>query len=166
MLCVTVSRGVAKAIVRAVCLINDDHNVAAIREQRVLLFAELALSIQAKLLERGEVDATGGLLRQQLTQLCTRLDIARSLRQDGGPVEGLEELLIQLGTVIEHNDGRAEHLGPTHNLGGVELHLHGLARTRRVPDDASAFVAARRRDRGTHSLGHREVLVRLRDAHD
>ena len=35
-----------------------------------------------------------------------------------------------------------------------------------MPDDASALVAARRRDRGTHSLGHREVLVRLRDAHD
>ena len=61
-LCVTVSRGVAKTIVGTVCLVDDDHDVAPVREQRVLGLTQLTLAVQAKLLEGREVNTTRGLL--------------------------------------------------------------------------------------------------------
>jgi hypothetical protein len=152
------------AVVAAVGLVGDDDDVPPVREQGVR-GAGFALGLgAAELLQRGEVDPAGAALAELGAQLLAGADLAGLLGQQGGALEAVEQLGVELGAVGEDDDGGVRQLRVAHHLRGVQLHLHGLAGALGVPDHADPSVGADGLDGGADGLGHGEVLVRFRDA--
>ena len=73
---------------------------------------------------------------------------------------------VEFGAVGEQHDGGVGQSRVPHDLGGVELHLHGFSGALGVPDDAGAPVGVHGADGGADGLGHGEVLVGFGDALD
>ena len=131
-----------EVVLAPVSLVGDDHDVPAIREDRVAITHLRG----EELLDRREDDPARG---------------DRELRSKVGPVLGLdgilaeqiatagerpEELVVEIVAVGQDDDRRVGHRGFEDHPAGVEGHRQALARTLRVPDDADppiAGVAAR-----------------------
>ena len=128
--------GLAEAILAAVRLVGDHHNVATVSEHRVAV----AVFARCELLQRGEDDAARGAL-----ELGSQVGAGRRLHgrlwEDAGRREGFtEELVVEVVAVGDEHQGRVCHALITHDLRGVEHHLEALARPLRVPHHATATV--------------------------
>ena len=79
--CVAQVPGVAveAVVVAAVCLVDDDQDVAAVGEERVISAGFLLCLGTAELLERGEDDAADAAHGQFLAEFFPGLDLDRSL---------------------------------------------------------------------------------------
>ena len=151
-------------VVAAVGLVHHDDDIPPVGELRVVGTSVLLGLAPGELLQGREVDATGDPLAELLAKLLTAGHGLGLVRKQHAHLERVEELLVELGAVGDHHDGGVQQFGLPRDPGGVELHLHGLARALGVPDDAGLAVALDREHSAGHSLGDSEVLVRLRDA--
>ncbi len=93
------------------------------------------------------------------------LSLDRALWQGPGRREHLvEQLVVEIVAVGQHDRGRVCHGRVPQQLADVEQHLQALAGPLRVPHDASPPVTALyRRDGLGDCLVHRMELVVLRD---
>ena len=147
-------------------LVGDDDDVAPVREQRVSRSGVTFGLAQAELLQGGEVDAARAAVRQLRPQIVAGADLHRLLGEQVGDLEAVEQLGVQLGAVGDDDDRGVGQSRVPHDLGGVELHLHGLAGALGVPHDAGPAVGVHGAHGGTDGFGDGEVLVGLGDAFD
>ena len=95
-----------------------------------------------ELLDGGEHDSTGRPV-EQLSELCASLGLSRVLpKQLVTAGEDAEELPVEVDSVGQRDDGRVLELGAPDQLAGEEGHGEALAGALRMPDDATAAVAA------------------------
>ena len=123
-----------EAILAAVGLVADHHDVAAVGQhrERILVLA------RGELLDGGEDDAARGTVGQQLAQLWPRLGLHRRLAQAlAGTGEHPEQLVVQVVAVGDHHDGRIAHARVRHQCAGQAGHLDALAGALGVPDHAT-----------------------------
>ena len=64
-------------------------------------------------------------------------------QQVGTASEGIEELVVEIVAVGQHDDGGVLHRRIANEAAGVERHRQALARSLRVPDDADAPITRR-----------------------
>ena len=128
---------VDEVVLAAMGFVGDDHDVAAVREERMpvpLLFGE-------EFLDGGEDHATGRD-RKLLAQVGPVSRLHRRLAQQIlAAGEGAEELVVQIVAVGDDHDGRVGHGWMEDQATGVEGHGEALAGALRVPDHADALVA-------------------------
>ena len=128
---------VDEVVLAAMRLVGDDHDVAALRQQRVAV----ALLLGEELLDGGEHHAAR-LDREFRAQIGPALRLHRRLPQQVPAArEGAEELVVEVVAVGQHDDGRVLHRRFADDPPGVERHRQALARALGVPDDADAPVA-------------------------
>ena len=165
----------AEAVLRAVRLVGDHHDVFPGGQ----LLVHIAL-VRLKFLDGGEDHAARSHFEQVL-QLLAVLGLHRLLPQQLlGSGEGVEQLVVQIVAVGNHQDRRV--IQRQHDLAGVEHHRQRLARALRVPHHPGLLVApgllrhagqsvagrgllclqlghARRTQGGSHRRIHRVILV-------
>ncbi len=148
----------------AVRLVDHDDHVAPVGEKRMLR-AGVLLGVRAsELLQCCEVDAARDPVAQFVAQLRPFAHLHRLFGEKQALIERLEQLPVEFGAIGDDDDCGVLELVVARNEIGVQLHLHRLARALGVPDDAGLAVRLDRLHGAADGLGHREVLVRLRDA--
>jgi hypothetical protein len=128
-------------VVAAVRLVDDHDDVASVGEQRVIRTRLAFPGGETELLQGGEVDAAGGAVGEFVAQLSALGDLDGGFAQQPGPVERLIKLTVEFLAVGDDDDRRVLELGLLGHQLRVQLHLHRLARTLGVPDDAGLPVA-------------------------
>ena len=146
-------------VVTAVRLINNDNDVAPVRQQWMLLSSRLLVLGQPELLQGCEVDSSGAPLRQLFTQRRPTRHLLRLFWQQCAGCERVRKLVVQLRPVSNDNDGGVRKSGVAHHLGGEQLHLHRLAGPLRMPHHPRATVGIHRPHSTVDRLLHGEVLV-------
>ena len=155
-----------KAVLRAVRLIGDHHNVLPVRQHRKTVF----VLPRHELLDGGKHDAARRPVRQQRAQLLPRAGLHRLLTQQVlRQAEHAEELAVKVIAVGDDHDGRVGHRGLLHHTRGETRHGDALAAALRVPHHAALALHAagrtgpRRRHHLRDGRAHRMELVVARD---
>src|SRR5699024_3718274 len=101
MACITIKI----VVVAAVSLINDNNNVLAIAEQRMLRARVFFFFAETKFLQGSEIDPPGPPPRELRTQLRSGADLQRSVRQKLGASEAGIQLPVEFRTISHENNG-------------------------------------------------------------
>ena len=138
---------VDEVILAAVRLVRDHHDVAAVREEGMLV----TLRLGEELLDRREDDSPGGDLEQR-TEMGAAVGLLRGVAQEIGTArEGAEKLLVQVVAVREDDERRVLQLGLDDQLPGVEDHGETLPGSLRVPENSQLAEVWMR---GFHKFEH------------
>jgi len=155
-----------EAILAAVRLVGDDHDVGAIGQRRETGLVRR----RGELLQRGE-DHAAGSAAQQGAQVLAVLRLHRRLpEQIAAHGEGRKELVVEVVAVGQHHQRGVGHARLQHQQAGVERHQQALARALRVPDHARLAVARRLLPHAGQAvdgrvLGHRMLAGPQRRCH-
>ena len=154
--------GGGKAVLGAVGLVGNHHDVVPVRKHRehVLVFTG------HELLDRGKHNPARWPVRQQLPQFLPgrglhRLFAQQVLRQ----TEDAKELAVQVVAVGNHHHGRVLHGWFLHHPGGETGHGDALAAALRMPHHAALALylgrafGLRSRHHMRHGGAHRVVLM-------
>ena len=148
-----------EAVLAAVRLVGHDHHVGALRDHAVRL---------GELLDGREHHAARRAVEQRL-QMLPAFGLHRGLPQQRAPGgEGVEELVVEIVAVGDHDDRRVGQARLADQRAGQHQHGQRLARALGVPDHAAAPVALTRgrpqaRQHAGPRLAHRAELVVARD---
>ncbi len=147
-----------EAVLASVGLIGDDDDVPPVGEPG----KGVPLLLRQELLDRGEDNAAGGP-RQVAAELCPIFHLDRSLAQQLlARREHAKELIVEVVSVRDDDDGRVLELRSEDELAREEGHGEALAGPLGVPDDAAPAVPVRAGcsdSRGDRLPGSVELVV-------
>ena len=151
-----------EAVLRAVCLIADHDDVAAIAEH----LHRLAGLVRSELLDCGEEHAAGLLVAQHLLEVVHLLCLMRlGPKRDRTGGKGLEHLAVQIVAVGHDHDRRVLQLRMLAQQANVEQGDQALAAALREPHHAALAVLSLCGclDRPLSGFAYAVVLVIPRD---
>ena len=123
-----------KAVLRAVCLVGNHHDVAAVRQHG----EEILVLARHELLDGRKDNAARGPVGQLGAQILPRAHLHRLLAQQVlRQAEHAKQLAVQVIAVGDDHDGRVLHRGFLHHPGGKAGHGDALAAALGVPDHAA-----------------------------
>jgi hypothetical protein len=146
-----------EAVLGAVRLIGDHHDVVAVGEHRV---AVLVLAGH-ELLDGGEDDAARGTVAEFGAQVLPAVGLHRFLAQQVlRQREDAEQLPVEVVAVGDDDDRRVLHQRVLHDARGKAGHGDALAAALRMPDDAALVRSAGARG-GDHLIDRRAHRMEL-----